>query len=90
MQVHVRKEQVLPVERNIVRHADVTYAAATARRVDGLHHRFLSANALEYRVRTDTSRQFLDTRDTFITSLSDNVGGTKLARELLARRDGSC
>ena len=86
MQMDVREEQLLAVERNTVRHADVTYVAARARGGDRLHHRLLGSDTLQHRIGADSVGQLLDARNTFIPSLSDNVGSTKFACELLARR----
>jgi hypothetical protein len=48
MQMDMRKEQLLAVKRHAMRHADVAHVSAWARGLDGLHHRLLSANALEH------------------------------------------
>src|SRR5207302_185113 len=72
--------------RNTMRHADVTYVAARTRGSDRLHHRLLGSNTLQHRIGADSVGQLLDARNTFIPSLSDNVGSTKFACELLARR----
>src|SRR5579883_901018 len=82
----VREEQLLTVERDSVRHADVPDVAAGARRVDRLHHRLLRANTFQYRIGTDSISQFLDSRNAFITTFGHNVGRTEFACELLARR----
>src|SRR5438552_5320218 len=50
MQMDVREEQLLAVERNTVRHADVTYVAARTRGGDRLHHRLLGSNTLQHRI----------------------------------------
>ena len=68
-----------------MRHTDVTDIAARTRGVDRLHHRLLRADALQYRIGTDSLGQFLDARNTFIAALSHNVSSTKFACELLAR-----
>src|SRR6266700_8335150 len=91
----VRKEQLLTIEFDTVRNAEETYVAARARSSNRLHHRLLGADAFQHRVSADTVGEFFDSRNTFITSLSDNVGRTKFACELLARRvtahrDDSC
>src|SRR5882762_9412262 len=86
VQMHVGEKQLLTVEFDAVRNANVTYVTARARRSNGLHHRLLGADAFQHRVSADSVGQLLDSRNTFITSLSDNVGRTKFACELLARR----
>src|SRR5439155_17632859 len=86
VELDVREEQLLTVERYTVRNADVTYIAAWARGIDRLHHRLLRANTLQHRIGTDSIGQFLDARNTFITSLNHNVGRSKFACEFLARR----
>src|SRR5882757_10278936 len=86
MQMDVREEQLLAVKRNTMRHADVTYVAARTRGGDRLHHRLLGSNTLQHRIGAETVGQLLDARNTFIPSLSDNVGRTKFACELLTRR----
>src|SRR5712691_11517898 len=59
--------------------------AAFARSTDRLHHRFLGADALQHRVRTDSVGEFLDPGHTIITALVHNVSRAKLAGELLPR-----
>jgi hypothetical protein len=39
---------LLAIEGDTVWHPDVTYVAARSRGLDGLHHRFLRANTLQY------------------------------------------
>src|SRR5437762_6283995 len=45
MQMHVGKEQLCPVEFNPMRYANVAHEPARSCGTDGLHHRFLGANA---------------------------------------------
>src|SRR6266567_1566743 len=95
MQMNVSEKQLLTVERDTVRHADITNVATRTRGTDRLRHGLLRANAFQHRISADSAGQFLDSRNTCITSLSDNVGRTKFACELLARRvtahrDDSC
>jgi hypothetical protein len=40
-----------------VRHTDATYVPARACGIDRLHHRLLGANALHYRIGTNSRRQ---------------------------------
>src|SRR5438270_9672703 len=82
----VGKEQLLAVERNTVRHTDITYITARARGINRLHHGFLRSYAFQHRVGTDALGQILDARNTLIASLSHDVGSTELTGELLARR----
>lgn len=51
-------------------HPDVTHVAARARGIDRLHHRFLRANTLQYRIGSDSFGQLIDARNTFIASLN--------------------
>ena len=67
-------------------HADVTDVAARTRGIDRLHHRFLRANTLQYRIGSDSFGQLLDPRNAFIASLNHNVSCTKFAGEFLTRR----
>ena len=86
----MREKQLLPVKRYTMRHADVAHVAAWASGLDGLHHRLLSANALEHRISPDALRQLLDALDTLVATLGDDVGRAELARELSdATRAGS-
>src|SRR3989442_1567800 len=86
MEVDVSEEQLLAVEFDAVRHADVTHRPAGARATDCLRHRLLRANALQNRIRSNAAGQFLDARYAFITTLGNDVRRAKFARELLPRR----
>ena len=58
--------------------------AARARRLDGLHHGLLSADALEDRVGAYPIGEFLDARNSFFTSFRHDVGRPEVLREFLA------
>ena len=73
MQMDVGKEQLLTIEFDTVRNADVTYVAARARRSNRLHHRLLRANTFQYRIGADSIGQFLDALNTFVPSFSHDV-----------------
>src|SRR5260370_15828534 len=85
VQMDVGKEQLLTVEFDTVRNADVTYVTATSRRSNGLHHRLLGADAFQPRASADSVRQLLASPNTFITSPSQHVGAPKFASNLAAR-----
>jgi hypothetical protein len=85
VQVDVGEEQVHAVEGDVVRDPDVADVSAWPGSPDGLHHRLLRANGLDHRVRTQPVGELLDRSRTGVATLADDVGGTKLARELLAR-----
>src|SRR6185437_837523 len=86
MQMDMREEQLLAVERNPMRHTDVADIPTRTRGIDRLHHGFLRAHALQYRIGTDSLSQFLDARYAFIASFSDNVSSAEFTCESLARR----
>src|SRR5215216_7750788 len=85
MQVDVREEQRLTVERHAVRYADVSDVSSGTRGADGLRHRLLRADALEHGIRANALCQLLDALDTSIAALGDDIGRAKLARERLPR-----
>src|SRR5207245_8605566 len=78
-------EQLLAVEADTVRHADVAHVTATASALDRLHHRLLRTDTLQHRVRTDSIGQLLDSLHTFITALRHDIGRAEFSRELLPR-----
>src|SRR5436190_3698572 len=82
----MREKQLFTVERDTMRHADVTYVAAGARGIDRLHHRFLRADTLQDRISADSFCYFLNAFDSAFASLCHDVGRSKFACELLARR----
>src|SRR5437016_722423 len=84
MKVNVGEEQFLTFEFHAVRNADIAYVATGPRGADRLHHRLLSADALQYRIRTYTLRQILDAGHTFITALFYDVGRAELQSKLLS------
>src|SRR5438309_2339615 len=73
-------EQLLAVEADTVRHADVAHVTATASALDRLHHRLLRTDTLQHRVRTDSIGQLLDSLHTFITALRHDIGDRKSTR----------
>src|SRR5258708_29934960 len=84
VKVNVSEEQLLSLEFYVVRNADIAYVAAGPRGADRLHHRLLSADALQYRIRADTLRQILDAGHAFITALRHDFRSTKLHSNLLS------
>src|SRR5205807_7537624 len=85
MKVDVREEQLLTVEFHAVRNADIADVATWSSGADRLHHRLLSADALQNRVCPHTLRQILDAAHTFIAALRDDVRRAKLQSEFLPR-----
>src|SRR6266436_4988842 len=81
----VSVEQLLTVELYSVRHAAVADVPTVAGSADRLHHRFLSADALEHRVSAESVGQLLYPGHALITALGHDVGRAKLTRELLPR-----
>src|SRR4051812_31954700 len=86
MKANVSKEQLCAIKVHLMRHTYVTDRPAGAGGLNGLHHRFLRTYAFEYRVRAYVFRQLFDAGNSVHTSLRHDVGGAKLAGELLARR----
>ena len=78
-------EQLLAVEADTVRHADVAHVTATASALDRLHHRLLRTDTLQHRVRTDSIGQLLDSLDAFITAFGHDASRAEFASELLPR-----
>jgi hypothetical protein len=60
VEVDVSEEELLAIELDPVRDADLAHGAAPARGTDRLHHRLLRTDTLQYRVRTDSVGQLLD------------------------------
>src|SRR2546425_174340 len=85
VEVDVSEKQFLTVQFHSVRHADVPHMAAFTRSMDRLHHRFLGADALQHRVRTNSVGKLLYPVHTLITALRHDVSRAKLAGELLPR-----
>src|SRR5260370_22560690 len=84
MKVDVREEQLLSLEFYAVRNADIADVATWSSGADRLHHRLLSADALQNRVCPHTLRQILDAGHTFITALRHDLCRAKLQSELLS------
>src|SRR5713101_1694527 len=84
MKVDVREEQLFTLEFHAVRNADIADVATWSSGADRLHHRLLSADALQNRVCPHTLRQILDAGHTFITALRHDLCRAKLQSELLA------
>ncbi len=78
-------EQIHTGQLDAVSNPDEADMPASAGGPDRLHHRLLHADGLDDRVCPETIGEFLDLRDTFITTLCDNIGCAELQRELLAR-----
>ena len=79
------EEQLLAVQLDLVRDADVAHVPAPPGRADRLHHRLLRADALQHRVGSDPLGQLLDAGDALVATLDDDVGRPELAGELLPR-----
>jgi hypothetical protein len=86
MKVYVRVEQFLTIQFDSVRHADIADGTSRARGTDGLHHRLLRANALQYRINPDSVRHVPDPRHRIVPALCHDVSCAEFAREFLARR----
>jgi hypothetical protein len=85
MQVDVGEEQLVTGQRDIVRDADIADVATRAGSPDGLHHRLLGPDRLDYRVRTEPTGEVFDPGDAILTAFGHDVGGTKLSGERLPR-----
>ena len=86
MQVNMREEELPPRDLHVVKHTDESHMPAGPSGMDGLHHRLLSADCLDGRVRAKSIREVLDPCHTFIAALGDNVGCAELQREFLPIR----
>src|SRR5712692_2521167 len=84
MKVDVREEQLLTLEFYAVRNADIADVTTWSSGADRLHHRLLSADALQNRLCSHTLRQILDAGHTFITALRHDVCRAELQSELLS------
>src|SRR5438034_10407216 len=71
----VSEEQLLTIERDTVRHADVADVAARARRFDRLHHRFLSTNTLQYRIGADSVLECVGTQESMMQAIKSTRPG---------------
>src|SRR2546425_12318326 len=60
MEVNVPVKQLLTIELDPVRNADVAHVAATAGRLDRLHHGLPCTDTLQYRVSTDPVGQLFN------------------------------
>src|SRR5438105_9336892 len=81
----VREEQLLAIERDPVRDADVAHGPAGACGTDRLHHRLLGTDALEHRVGADPVGQLLDARYAVVTAFGHDVSGAEFKGEILTR-----
>src|SRR5208283_215723 len=79
-------EQFLALHLDSVRDTDVGDVPALARALDRLHHRLLSPDALQHRVRADALGRVLDALHALVAALGNDVSRAKLAGELLPRR----
>jgi hypothetical protein len=80
------KEQLLSVEFNPVRNANVAYKSARTCATDGLHHGFSRANnAFQHGISADARREILDPSHTFLPTFPYDIGRAELAREFLSR-----
>src|SRR6516162_7179126 len=85
MEMDVAEEQPLSIEFDSMRDADVTNVPAGPGGTDRLHHRRLSADALQDRVSSDSVRHVLDVGNALVAALGHNFGRPELAGELLPR-----
>ena len=85
MEMNVTEEQLRSIEVHAVRYTDVRHKSTRAGRLNRLHHRFLRADALQHRVRSDSLRQFLDSRHSLFSALGHNIRRAELAGKLLPR-----
>src|SRR3954464_8714803 len=84
--MNMAKEEIGTVQIDSMWDANISYITSRACRTDCLHHRLLGADAFEYGIRANPFCQVLDTVDTFVASLTHDVGGSELAGELLPGR----
>ena len=69
VQVNLSVEQLLPRKLDTMRDADEADVSTGSRRADRLHHRLLASDRFDHRVRTESLRQLLDSRDALIAAL---------------------
>src|SRR5258708_3300103 len=84
MKVNVSEKQLLTLQFYVVRNVDLADVAAGSRGVDRLHHRLLSADALQYRICPHTLRQILNADHAFVTALRHDICRAKLQSKLLS------
>src|SRR5207244_4434832 len=85
VQVDGGEEQLVAGEVHVVTDADEADVAAGPGGADGLHHRLLSADGFDHGVGAKAVGEVLDPGDAVVAALGDDVGGTELPGELLAR-----
>lgn len=83
MQMDMREEQLLAVQFDAARGADIGGVAALARGMDRLQHRLLRADAFQHAVRADAARHLHDAGHTLVAAFGYDVGRTELAGEFL-------
>ena len=83
MEVYVGEEQHLTIQLDAMRDADITHRAALARGIDRLHHRLLGADALQYRVCTDSTVSSLDASHALFAAFGHDFSRAEFACELL-------
>src|SRR5262245_15412136 len=83
METDMCEKQLLAVELNAVRDADVANRTARPRGANRLHHGLLGAHALQSRIGADPVGQLLDAGDAVVSALGHDIGCAKLAGELL-------
>src|SRR5271166_5457195 len=81
----LREEQLLPIERDAVRHADIADHRAGPRTFERLRHRLFGAHAFQHGTRADAGRQLLDPGNAGIAALGHDVGCAVFEREVLPR-----
>src|SRR6266849_10707768 len=85
VEMDVGKEQLLAVEFDPVRDADIADGPTRPCGTDRLHHRLLRADTFQHRISTDSMSQLLDTCYALLTALGHDVGRAELAGEFLPR-----
>jgi hypothetical protein len=74
VQVHMREEQRLTIQRDAVRDPDVADLSAGTCAPGRLHHRLLRPDTLQHRFGTESVGQLLDACDTSVSSVRHDVG----------------
>jgi hypothetical protein len=81
MQMDVGEEQLLAIELDTVRDADIADPTAWADGADRLHHRLLRTDALKDRVCADAVGHILDAGHALVAALDNDVGRAKCQRK---------
>src|SRR5438094_6094243 len=92
VEVDMGEEQLVAIELDPMRDADVAHGPTRAGGTNRLHHRLLGAHALQHRVSTDSVGQLLGAGHAIVTALRHDggcakLGGQPLPRLVTAHRD---